>query len=222
MKRHLVLSLSVPLIVAAGCSESIPALSNSTSSSASSSTSASSSASSGSGGSGGSITFSSSSSGNGGAFHGTGGTSGCTDPFIDVVGDGPAQHFTALCADTYVLGNPPGPVAYHPVGGGFIESLIITGCASTDAASPKLSLDVSAPSVPGTDTHATATYRNASQMTYSAAGANAVSVTITVYEDVGGIVEGSYSAVFADDAPFPDKSLSGTFRVCHEYDFPKP
>lgn len=226
-------ALLLPLALVVACSGASPMVSSSstgsgggTSSTASSGSGGASSTSTGSGGAGGSVTSGTggtgagSTSGAGGDFHGTGGTSGCSGTYIDVTGDGPSQHFTALCENTFVLGSPTGPVAYHPTSGGFIESLIVVGCATSATGSPQLSLNVSAPSVPGTDTKATATYVDGSQASWQSTAAGAVSVTVDVYEDVGGVVEGSYTADVSSGSS--SKMLSGTFRVCHEWDIPKP
>jgi len=167
------------------------------------------------GGGGGLVTASSSGSSGGGGTSCAG-----LDTFIDVVGDGPLQHFTALCANTYVLGNPTGPVAFTPVGGGILPTLVIVGCASAAQGSPELSITESSPSAPGTDDKASAAYVDATQAFWTSVAAGDVSVTLTHYEDVGGVVEGTYDAKVSQGGA--TKALSGSFRACHEYDIPKP
>lgn len=197
------------------------------------------------GGTGGGATSTSSASGSGtggkGSSSGTGGTGGstfisassassassssgapanCPNLFLDVKGDGPPQHYTGLCAPFVVEGNPMGPVAYTPMGGGIISSLTIEGCATTGMLSPGLSLSVSNLSVPGTDTKATATYTDAANLVWGSMGAGTVAVTIDVYQDIIGMVEGSYTAAVQSQAA--TKMLSGTFRVCHVQQVPIP
>lgn len=178
-------------------------------------------ASAGAGGTGGSLVSSSSSSSSNGSS-GTGGVGNCAgvDTYLDVIGDGPTQHYTALCDGTYVLGNPTGPVGYHPTGGGFLDSLVITGCLSAAPDAPGLYLNESAPTAPGVDDKATATYGVFGQTVWQSMGAGEVTVTLTLAQEVGGVVEGNYVAVVASGVQ--TKMLSGTFRVCHVYDIPKP
>ena len=211
------------------CSDSISVLSSTTS---------------GAGGTGGNITSAVSASGSGGAggagsagsagsgggisfvaatsvtSSSSGGASKCLDAYLDVVGDGAPQHYTSMCASILVEGNPTGPVAYTPTGGGIISSLSIVGCASSSQASAGLTLAISNVDVPGTDTKATASYVDAAAQGWASMGAGTVSVTIDVYEDIPGVVEGSYTAVV--QGPSSTKTLFGGFRVCHVYDLPKP
>jgi hypothetical protein len=212
------------LVVAlAACSDPIAVLSTSTSSASGAGGSASSSSSAsgsggvgGAGGAGGGVVVSASSA----SSTGTGTISKCLDPYLDVAGDGAPQHYTALCAISFVEGNPPGPVAYTPMGGGIISSLRIEGCATSSFGSAGLTLNISNVNVPGTDTLATATYDDASATAWGSMGAGTVAVTIDVYEDIGGVVEGSYTAAVQSQSA--TKMLSGTFRVCHVWEIPKP
>ena len=222
-----VASLALSLALAAGCSTVVETRSDTSAGTTSGSTTSSIGVTSSSGGAGGDTLIGVGGAGAGGASStttgegGTGGTSSCADSFIDVAGDGPAQHFTALCASTLVLGNPTGPVAYEPSGPGALPFLVLEGCATSAPGSPELSLTAQAPSVPGTDTKATARYLDPASGSWQSTSAGAVAVTIDVYQNVGGVVEGSYTA-HVTDAAGEARSLSGDFRVCHVYDIPKP
>lgn len=204
------------------CTDPIAVLTSSTSSSsgaggsATSSSSASGSGSGGAGGAGGTIQFTTSSA----SSTGTGVSSKCLGTYLDVVGDGAPQHYTSLCAGSFVEGNPTGPVAYTPMGGGIISSLRIEGCASSSTPSAGLNLNISNVNVPGTDTMANATYNDAGAVLWGSMGAGTVAVTIDVYEDIPGIVEGSYTAAVQSQSA--TKMLSGTFRACHVWEIPKP
>ena len=172
----------------------------------------------GSSGTGGSFLISASSASSGSSSSGA--PANCPNLFLDVNGDGPPQHYTALCASSLVEMNPMGPVAYTPTGGGIISSLVIAGCATSAVQSPGISLSVSNLSVPGTDTKATASYLDAGKLVWASMGASTVAVTIDVYQDIVGVVEGSYTAAVQNQSS--TKLLSGTFRVCHVYEVPKP
>ena len=202
MNNRLLALLPLAVVGAlAACSDQVTVLTGATSS--------------GSGGAGGSTSTSSGTGGKGSSGSGTGGAGGsifvgassassassssgapasCPNLFLDVNGDGPPQHYTGLCQPFFVEGNPMGPVAYTPMGGGIISSLLIDGCATTGMLSPGLYLQVSNLSVPGTDTKATASYTDAANVGWGSMGAGAVAVTIDVYQDIIGVVEGSYTA----------------------------
>ena len=91
----------------------------------------------------------------------------------------------------------------------------IQGCASSAANSPGIELQANDAVGPGTYTTATAYYTDSVGSTWGFAN-NPATVTITKFEVVGGVIEGSFTAnvrhIMNGNAAH---SLTGTFHVCH-------
>jgi hypothetical protein len=168
-------------------------------------------------GSGGAIATASSTGGSGGVPSGTGTFTMpmCNDPtvFVDILGDGPAQHIDASCAPEGSLlsahgGRPPPPPP--PMG-----SLGIVACPK--AAAYVLELEAAGLWWPASTTFVTVRYQHGGAVYTAMDG----SFTVTTFGPVGGLVEGSFSATVmppaGDDAGAPIM-ISGKFRVCRTPD----
>jgi hypothetical protein len=139
---------------------------------------------------------------------------------VQVGVSGPILHFTRHCWD--VIGDTTGPVAYTPKGG-ILPSMDIEGCADPNVGHPELSLSESAISAPGDDPAASAIFRDENGTVWGTAPPTSpASVTLTHYEEVGGVVEGSFLAKVTHPGAAADLVISGQFRVCHVQDVPKP
>jgi hypothetical protein len=188
---HLRLCLLTACLALAACSSEAPTTGPTTSSSA--------------GGSAGATSS--------GTTGGAGGASTCTGAFIDVKDDGGDLeidlHFTAYCGSLLGDVQLPGPVAIAPYGA---STLVVDGCSEATAESAFFDLMFQIPTFPGADSAAGILYGDSMSTTWASSGPGSVTATVDVFEDVGGVVEGSYAGEVT--AYGKKKQLSGTFRVC--------
>lgn len=140
---------------------------------------------------------------------GAGGTATCTGGFIDVDDDGTPVHFTAYCGSLLGDVHPSGPVAVAPYGA---STLVVYGCADTTLGSPLMSLMFQLPAFPGSDPKAGIIYDDPMSTTWVSLGPGSVTAIVDVFEDVGGVVDGSFTGEVSTSAT--SKKLSGTFHVC--------
>jgi hypothetical protein len=145
------------------------------------------------------------------------------DLFFDILGDGAPQHFDASCSPRghFDCGGPggkppppPPPGKPPPPPAGF---LILSACTQN----PPIELVATMNALPGSSTGAAvATYhaQGTGEAYTTALSPDAVEVVVTGYNDIGGVIEGSYKALVtrnSGDAGPDQLELSGQFRVCH-------
>jgi hypothetical protein len=174
------------------------------------------------GGSGGSIVLAGGAGGSvsGGGIPGTQISPTCNDPtiFFDINGDGPLQHFDASCTPRghLVIGSlgPPPPPPPSPAAG----ILVLEACPG-GLVSLRLQTTTSGGTWPGTATIADGSYSRGGVDYQLVAGT--ATVTVTSYQGMGGVIEGTFTAPFAPTSAADGGAslvLSGSFRVCHWYD----
>lgn len=190
---------------------------------------------SGSGGAGGTTTSSSGGAGGiggagGGGFisssSGSGAGPACGDGsvFVDIEGD-VFEHLDALCAPEGFLilgggpgkppppkGPPPPPGPPQPLGG----PLAIIGCPGAADQVLNLSAQSDVWPAPGGQPTIQLTHDG---VTYLGQGSDGAVITVTLFEPVGGIIEGTFSGmVLPQGVNLPPLKISGKFRVCHRPD----
>jgi hypothetical protein len=170
-------------------------------------TSASSSAAIGGNGGGFDPATSSASSGQGGGF------ASCPDTFIAIEGDGGPLQLTSGCG--WGSSETAGPVGYLFSGGQAVGNLVVEGCAANPDTDPLLRLGATFESVPETAL-GQAYYVDASG-TERDSGPKGLSMTLTTFEKVGTVIEGSFTATL-EPGGMNELLLSGSFRVCRVED----
>jgi hypothetical protein len=144
---------------------------------------------------------------------GTGGGAACNDAtvFVEIVGDGPVQHFDASCAPEGHLVWPGGPTPPGPPEPP--TYLSISACPLAKGGGP-FSIGAGYMMWPGTSNNANASYLHAGAM-YSETPASSGVLEVTKLEMVGGVIEGAFTVTVASKtAGGMPIMLAGKFRVC--------
>jgi hypothetical protein len=98
------------------------------------------------------------------------------------------------------------------------EALNVVGCVEKKTKSVGVMLSPLDGNALGTFTHGGALYVDEQAVEWRTIG-DPVTVTVTRFDDVGGLVEGTYSVVVRQTAGGPSHQLSGSFSVCRGPNF---
>ncbi len=141
--------------------------------------------------------------------------------FVDLVGDGPDQHFDASCGPLAWLllpgGAPapsPGPPPQPQQG-----TLVINACLTAPVSS--LVISGFSDTWPASITKVDIVYYHAGAEYHGSAGSGS-QLDVLTFEAVGGVVTGTFSATVTpvDPAGIPAKiQITGKFRVCRGPDY---
>lgn len=141
----------------------------------------------------------------------------CNDAtvFVDILGDGPNQHFDASCAPEGHINYPggaksPPPPGPPPPG----STLVINACPT--APGLVLILGGQSSTWPASIANATVLYFH-DGAEYDASPAESGALEVFTFEPVGGVIEGAFTATVAakDPAGIPSKiQITGKFRIC--------
>jgi hypothetical protein len=141
--------------------------------------------------------------------------------FVDILGDGPDQHFDASCAPTAELilaGGPPSPPPgppQPPQKG----TLVINACPPAPVSS--LVISGFSDTWPASVTKLDITYSHDGAEYHGSAGGGS-QLDVLTFEAVGGVVTGTFTATVipVDPAGIPAKiQITGKFRVCRGPDY---
>jgi hypothetical protein len=140
----------------------------------------------------------------------------CDDPtvFVDILGDGANQHFDASCAPIATLTLPGGAKLPPPGPPSQGSTLAVVACSA--ASNPVLLVYGQSLSWPGSISTAQIMYYHEGAE-YDQAPTASGSLEVFTFEDVGGVVTGTFTATLVpkDPAGIPAQiKITGKFRVC--------
>lgn len=168
-----------------------------------------------------STTSTTSTSSEGGAGGGTGG--GSCSGYVDVAADnGAPTHYATFCSGGWGSGESSTAVGYLFEGGPApgVQVFQIVGCLGAGPGSEGITLGVDDATAPGTYTKGSTQWIDPGGGAWGVEG-DPFDVTITKLDPVGGVVEGTFSAMVTHGGNAAH-ALSGAFHVCRVSDMLAP
>lgn len=151
---------------------------------------------------------------------GSGGGISCGG-FIVINGDGPEEKLFGSCPSWYGASMTSEPLAYFTLGGGFISTLFVTGCTTSNADYPAININAfNADSENPGQYNGSITYTDASNITWSPTQMPDFVAIMQISDMTGDAVEGAFKGTVVANNQV--KALSGWFRVCKVADLPLP
>jgi hypothetical protein len=143
---------------------------------------------------------------------------GCAGTIAVAVDNGGLEHFDSICNGSWGANQTTGALGYLFSGGPFpgVQTLDIEGCVSANANSEGLLIALDKAMAPGKYTKGSVTYTDKNGVAWGVAN-DPLSVTVTRFDAVGGVIEGSFNATVTHGGNAAH-SLGGTFHVCRVSD----